>query len=69
MIRVVRTVCVLVHVRGRVRQTMVQCTIDGREKGRDGEIFRGNEEVSKGRGELSNSKLSLHGKSDILRRM
>src|SRR6266567_2050143 len=35
---------------------MVQCTIDGREKGRDGEKFRRNE-VSKTRGELNNSKL------------
>jgi hypothetical protein len=35
--------------------------IDGGEKGREGGIFRRNEEVSKRRGELSNSKLSLRG--------
>jgi hypothetical protein len=53
MIQVVREVlvCVLVHVRGRVRQNMVQYTIDGGEKGKGGEIFRRNE-VSKRRGEV-----------------
>ena len=33
------------HVRGRVRQSIVQCMIDGEEKGRDREAFRRNEEV------------------------
>ena len=49
MIQVVRTVlvCVLVRVRGRVKQSMVQCTINGGEKGKGGEFFRRNEEVSK----------------------
>jgi hypothetical protein len=36
---------------------MVKCTIDGGEKGKDGERFRSNEEVSKWRGELSNATL------------
>jgi hypothetical protein len=40
---------------------MAQCTIDGGEKGRDGEIFRINEEVFKRRDDLSNRKLPLHG--------
>jgi hypothetical protein len=40
---------------------MVQCTIDGGEKGRDEEIFTRNEEVSKRRDELSNRKLFLRG--------
>jgi hypothetical protein len=31
-------VCVQVHVRGRVKQSMVQCTMDGGEKGRDVEM-------------------------------
>jgi hypothetical protein len=35
--------------------------IDGGEKGRDGEILRRKEEVSKRRGKLSNSKLFLRG--------
>jgi hypothetical protein len=52
---------VLVHVRERVRQNMVQCTIDGGEKRRERRIFRGNE-VSNRRGELKNRKLSLHGR-------
>jgi len=33
--------------------------MDGREKGRDGEIFRSSEEVSKRRGEMSNSESSF----------
>jgi hypothetical protein len=47
----------LVHVRGRVRQSMVQCTIDEGEKRKNGERFRSNEEESKRGGELSNSRL------------
>jgi hypothetical protein len=49
-------VCVQVHVRGCVRQSTVQCTIGGGERGREGE-FRRNEEV-RGDSEvsLSNSK-------------
>ena len=39
-----------VHVRGGVRQSMVQCMVNGGEKGKVGE-FRRNEEVSKMRGE------------------
>jgi hypothetical protein len=35
--------------------------IDGGEKGRDRKIFRKNEEVSKRRGEFSNSKHFLRG--------
>jgi hypothetical protein len=35
-----------VQVRGRVRQSMVQCTINRGKKGRDGE-FRRSEEVKK----------------------
>src|SRR6266849_11033533 len=37
----------------------VNCTINGGEKGKDGERFRSNEEVTKRRGELSNGKLFL----------
>ena len=35
-----------VHVRGGVRQSMVQCMVNGGEKGKVGE-FRRDEEVSK----------------------
>jgi hypothetical protein len=52
-------VSVQVHVRGRVRQSTVQCTIYGGEGGRDGE-FKRNEEV-RGEASLGNSKLFLHG--------
>ena len=58
MIRVVCMRASAVHVRRCVRQSMVKCTIDGGEKERDEERFRSNEEVSKRRGELSNSKSS-----------
>jgi hypothetical protein len=37
-------ICVQVHVRRHVRQSTVQCMIDGGESGRDGE-FKRNEEV------------------------
>jgi hypothetical protein len=43
---------------------MVQCTIDGGEKGRDSEIFNRNDKVRKRPGELSNRKLFLRGYSD-----
>jgi hypothetical protein len=59
MIWIARIVCVLVHVRERVRQNTVQYTIDGGEKRRERGIFKG-DEVRKMRGELKNRKLSLH---------
>jgi hypothetical protein len=40
---------------------MVQYTIDGGGKGKDGEIFRRDEEVSNRVGMLNNSKVFLHG--------
>jgi hypothetical protein len=42
---------------------MIQCTIDGGEKGRDREIFKRNDKVRRRLGELSNRKL-LRGYSD-----
>jgi hypothetical protein len=43
--------------------------MDGGEKGRDGEIFRRNEEVSKRRGEMSNSKFFCAARVISTRRM
>jgi hypothetical protein len=37
---VVSYACVQVQLRGRVRNSLVQCTIDEEEKGREGEITR-----------------------------
>ena len=39
-------VCEQVHARGRVRQSIVQCTMDGGEIGWEGIFFRRNEGVS-----------------------
>jgi hypothetical protein len=51
-------VCVYVHVRGRVRQSTVQCTIGGGEGGRDGK-FKRNEVKGDSEASLSNSKRIL----------
>jgi hypothetical protein len=45
---------------------MVQCTIGGGGKGKDGERFRRNEEVSNRLGEFSNSKFFLYGQSGTM---
>ena len=50
-------ICVQVHVRRHVRQSMVQCTIDRGERGRDRE-FKRNEEV-RVRGEFEQQKEDL----------
>jgi hypothetical protein len=52
-------ICVQVHVRGRVRQSTAQCTIDGGEGGRDGELKRNEEVRGDSEASLSNSKKIL----------
>ena len=52
-------VCVQVHVRGRVRESTVQCTINGGEGGRDGELKRNEEVRGDSEASLSNSKKIL----------